>query len=170
MPVASEPVMSDERSPGFSRRGFPNADSSHSSFSYVMPRASASASVIPIFSKSSLSLMARHPLLPTHHQRTEPLHAAGESLALDRIEFHVQDLVAVVLHGADDCVDLPGDLFSHSNVWFRNFEKLFSITTCTLPFLGARLARVASRYRSMPSFRYRYALFRAFLHVSRRSS
>ena len=38
----------------------------------------------------------------------ESLHAASEPLALDRIELHVQDLVAVVLHGRDDRVDLPG--------------------------------------------------------------
>lgn len=38
---------------GLPRWGFSNADSSHSSFSYAAPRASASASVIPIFSKSS---------------------------------------------------------------------------------------------------------------------
>lgn len=40
----------------------------------------------------------------------EPFHAAGESLTLDRIELHIQNLVAVVLHGADDRIDLPGVL------------------------------------------------------------
>lgn len=48
--------------------------------------------------------------LPIRHQRMEPFHAAGESLTLDRIELHVQDLVAVVQHGGDDRVDLPGVL------------------------------------------------------------
>lgn len=48
--------------------------------------------------------------LPIHHQRMKPLHAAGESLALDRIELYVQDFVAVVLHGRDNRVDLPGVL------------------------------------------------------------
>lgn len=83
MSVASDPVMSDERSPGFPHRGFLNVDSSHSSFSYAALRASASASVIATFSKSPLSSMARHSFLPIHHQRMEPLHAAGESLTLD---------------------------------------------------------------------------------------
>lgn len=35
------------------------------------------------FFQEALSLMARHPLLPIHHQRMEPLHAAGEPLTLD---------------------------------------------------------------------------------------
>ena len=48
--------------------------------------------------------------LPIRHQRMESLHAAGEPLALDRIELYVQDFVAVVLHGRDNRVDLPGVL------------------------------------------------------------
>lgn len=35
-------------------------------------------------------------------------HAAGEPLPLDRIELDVHDLVAIVLHGAQDAVDLAG--------------------------------------------------------------
>lgn len=52
MPVASEPVMSDERSPDLPHRGFSNVDSSHSSFSYVAPRVSASALAVATFSKA----------------------------------------------------------------------------------------------------------------------
>lgn len=55
-------------------------------------------------------MLSLRPLLPIRHQRMEPLHAAGESLALDRIELYVQDFVAVVLHGRDNRVDLPGVL------------------------------------------------------------
>lgn len=55
-------------------------------------------------------MLSLRPLLPIRHQRMESLHAAGESLALNRVELHVQDLVAVVLHGADDRVDLSGVL------------------------------------------------------------
>lgn len=55
-------------------------------------------------------MLSLRPLLPIRHQRMEPLHAAGEPLALDRIELQVQDLVAFVLHGADDRVDMPGVL------------------------------------------------------------
>lgn len=74
--------------------------------------------------------------LPIRHQRMEPFHAAGESLALDRIELYVQDFIAVVLHGADDRVDLPGVLVLALECLVQEFREAVQHHDVYLAVLG----------------------------------
>lgn len=74
--------------------------------------------------------------LPIHHQRMKPLHAAGESLALDRIELYVQDFVAVVLHGRDNRVDLPGVLVLALERLVQEFRETIQHYNVHLAVLG----------------------------------
>lgn len=81
-------------------------------------------------------MLSLRPLLPIRHQRMESLHAAGEPLALDRIELYVQDLVAVVLHGADNRVDLPGVLVLALERLVQGFRETIQHYNVHLAVLG----------------------------------